>query len=688
MDHDIDTAYLTHEQETSPNISGTGPIPIAEPGDPTLADVEMKIARLREQNRLTRKKAGDFLTAITAFANWVEMKTCAIPAVEIAIDVLVDRKSLAGPALGITHRTFTNIVGRVKSAIRVAFTRTSLPSFTRKHNYDINWRPVADELDTLHANGEISSHHRRGIAHLLGYANWAGIAPRSLDSRHVSSLLAYHTQYGSHGQKVKDAVAAWNAIVSLGISKTLPATILEKPNGRRIINPSWDAYPESLKQELDQYTAWMQGLDQVHSTLPVGISAIDANSRREFQAESVSGRKPRRKVVSAAHANIVVTSVRQTAGALVRNGRAPHTIAHLSDLATLEALKASLSDIRLRLTEEGRFDEKAESGYRTQVATTITAMAEEWCGILPSIVAEWRKIVRSVRPRHLGGMSPRRAAQLRKFDDPQYRTAWYTASEQLIARAEKARQSSGIDDEALCDMQTALAIEILQCLPVRGGNIAGIRFRGDPARRNLLLPQRSRDPVWVSWRPEEVKNAEYLKARLSESATRTLRLYLAYYYDAALRMRGIADTDYLFPSSNPKEPKSEKLINASFKSRMKAIGLDMTLHLARHLAAKIVLDRDPSLLPLVSRLLGHKSIETTRRFYCENRTEVASERFKGIVTADAKELKRLEKLHTQRIRRGKRATTPIKKPVSFTNATLRIKDSRNDDTSPPPPKSH
>jgi len=46
-------------------------------------------------------------------------------------------------------------------------------------------------------------------------------------------------------------------------------------------------------------------------------------------------------------------------------------------------------------------------------------------------------------------------------------------------------------------------------------------------------------------------------------------------------------------------------------------GVEMTLHQFRHLAAKLFLDQHPDGYETVRRLLGHKSLETTMRYYRE-----------------------------------------------------------------------
>lgn len=50
---------------------------------------------------------------------------------------------------------------------------------------------------------------------------------------------------------------------------------------------------------------------------------------------------------------------------------------------------------------------------------------------------------------------------------------------------------------------------------------------------------------------------------------------------------------------------------------MAGFGIVLTPHQFRHLAAKLLLDRNPGAFEIVRRLLGHKDIRTTIRFYAQ-----------------------------------------------------------------------
>jgi integrase len=51
------------------------------------------------------------------------------------------------------------------------------------------------------------------------------------------------------------------------------------------------------------------------------------------------------------------------------------------------------------------------------------------------------------------------------------------------------------------------------------------------------------------------------------------------------------------------------------KALLRHLGLEMTCHQFRHLAAKIILDANPGAFELVRQLLGHKNLKTTIKFY-------------------------------------------------------------------------
>jgi integrase len=78
-----------------------------------------------------------------------------------------------------------------------------------------------------------------------------------------------------------------------------------------------------------------------------------------------------------------------------------------------------------------------------------------------------------------------------------------------------------------------------------------------------------------------------------------------------------ANNPYLFPAGGPKARSGTLVLKNVSDRAWKHGGIRLDCHVFRHIAAKIVLDQDPSAISLVSQILGHKSIKTTMAYYAK-----------------------------------------------------------------------
>lgn len=62
-------------------------------------------------------------------------------------------------------------------------------------------------------------------------------------------------------------------------------------------------------------------------------------------------------------------------------------------------------------------------------------------------------------------------------------------------------------------------------------------------------------------------------------------------------------------------------------------GLVMNPHLFRHVMAKIYVDANPGEYEVVRRVLAHRSIDTTTRYYLGTEIGAAVRRFDGVILA-------------------------------------------------------
>jgi integrase len=152
-------------------------------------------------------------------------------------------------------------------------------------------------------------------------------------------------------------------------------------------------------------------------------------------------------------------------------------------------------------------------------------------------------------------------------------------------------------------LQTALAVAILLSVPIRARNLARLAF-GD----NLLL----RDGTWwVEIPGNEVKNGQAIEMQL---AMRTGQL-LEIYRERVLPVLAPATSRWVFAGQNDSH-KAEVTQAQQIKSLMtRELGCPLSPHQFRHLVGYLYLLHDPSGHEVVRNMLGHRSIQTTIRFY-------------------------------------------------------------------------
>jgi integrase len=64
------------------------------------------------------------------------------------------------------------------------------------------------------------------------------------------------------------------------------------------------------------------------------------------------------------------------------------------------------------------------------------------------------------------------------------------------------------------------------------------------------------------------------------------------------------------------KPRTQQAVTTTIvKAVHRHLGVKLTPHQFRHLAAKIILDANPGAYELVRQLLGHKNLKTTTNFY-------------------------------------------------------------------------
>jgi integrase len=130
--------------------------------------------------------------------------------------------------------------------------------------------------------------------------------------------------------------------------------------------------------------------------------------------------------------------------------------------------------------------------------------------------------------------------------------------------------------------------------------------------------------------PEDVKNDQPLEYPLPKVVSEMLGLYLAVFRPRLCR----CDSPWLFPGEFDGHKTKGTLSGQIIETITKELGIRVSPHQFRHLAAAFILEKDPANYEFVRRVLGHKNLQTTIKFYIGLETLEAVRKFSAMALED------------------------------------------------------
>ena len=342
------------------------------------------------------------------------------------------------------------------------------------------------------------------------------------------------------------------------------------PSYSRTYALPWNRFPASLEQEVEAYLARLAGSDILEE---IDFRPLQPTSLKTIHYEL----------------SLYVS-------ALVYRGRDPQTLRTPADVVALGVVKDGLRFFLDRLNDK-------PTAQVIRIARRLSYVAQHWVKVEVTHLAALKAICRRLELKHHQGMTEKNRARLRQFDDPAALLRLLRLPqtlEDLVVRCEAPGRS-----EALM-LQTALAIEILIMHPIRRCNLAGLHLE-----RHLV---RSRGGIVHLVMPgEEVKNRSAIEGILPPPTVRLLDLYLKRYRPLLLT----GPSAWLFPGAVADSPKCGERLGAQISATIKQhTALQVHPHLFRQIAAKAYLDSHPGAYGVIRLVEGHKSVDTTTKYYC------------------------------------------------------------------------
>jgi hypothetical protein len=241
------------------------------------------------------------------------------------------------------------------------------------------------------------------------------------------------------------------------------------------------------------------------------------------------------------------------------------------------------------------------------------------CGIELSIPESlalrelWLDICPEAGPRY--ELSERSLSCLLQFDDPDTFAKLIALPDILMDELEYVRRRDGgwATPRSARTARAAVAIEILNTLPVRRGTLLSLDFR-----RNIIR-QRGMSPLLVFY-PNQVKTRRAVEVRLSPRTWRLISIYCKHYRPI---LRGADQSTLLFPGQMTKSPEPTHFAESVCTVVRKRLGVRMNMHLWRHLlGTKVAEMREQT--EDAGKLLGHVPGSTSTANYVRVGTRIAA----------------------------------------------------------------
>jgi integrase len=489
--------------------------------------------------------------------------------------------ALRHPPFGWTPKTLANTKSNAKAA---------LLWFRQEAGLGSDGVPMTSAWQKLHqVLTDRSTRYR--LAPLMRFCSAIGVEPASVDE-HVLDRFMRHREATSTraGDLAARRIIAklWNGCV--GTVEGWPEQTLYVPPVRGRGGLSWQDLPEGWRLDV---TAYCQTLT---------ITRRDENGNRIAPCKSSTITTRKRELLAAAKMAV----------------RAGVPLGSLTSLAAMLHPKVVNTTIDAYWKKDGN----VPTTYTINLACRFEAIARQMAYLDADELTQLGDLRYAMEQHREEGMTEKNLAVIRAVLTPGVWGRFAKLPERLMEQAQYMRNSAPVRSGLLA--QTAVAVGILLIAPVRLGNLAAIRLDV-----NLIKPGGPESNYWLRFPKFDVKNKQALQFAFNDKLTNLIDEYVFDF--RPVLMKGKND-DWLFPGRSTDHKEKIGFSTQIVDQVEKVAGMRVTVHQYRHAAAAMLLKHRPGEYELVRQLLGHKSVETTKRFYLDLETTAASEIYTDILS--------------------------------------------------------
>ena len=574
----------------------------------TLADV---IDDLRARPDLTPTQKRDWVCAIRSLAKLLRMSPLQLPADGRKLRERL--KDVHPSAVKMSPERFANIKAGVEHGLAKALNSDSRSVTGRcsRSAFTPEWQLARDACPTKWIQMKLAA-FSRSCSH-------RGIAPMAVTTSTLETFIDEVDRTSLDLSPVKlRRVISWNWNKCVDEVATWPRLKLDMVPARVPWTLPWSAFTPEFRRDVDKCLARLAGMD---------LPEEDELDEDKDELDEDGPDKPLRPGTLKWRR----FQLRMAASALVATGVAVTEIKNIADVVKPGPYRQVIKNLKARYG--------GKTAHLYGLATALKTIAKYHCKVTEAELKVLSRICKRnlVRQR---GMTLKNRNRLRPFTDPATRDELLLLPQKVMREASKKAKP---DRKAALAAQMAVALEIECMAPLRAANLAMLEIG-----RHLVFVGNGRDEHAVITLPEEeVKNEIALEYPLSSESTRLIKRYI----DKFLPLLGQPGGTHLFPSprGGAKKPNTLSLQVAAVVQ--KATGHRIHLHLLRHFAAMVYLQKHPGAYAAVQRLLGHATASAAINAYVGLETAAAARRYDEIVLGH----RRAAEAAPRRRRRGRRS---------------------------------
>jgi hypothetical protein len=546
--------------------------------EPSFVDLTTAIEQAAD---LSEERRRHWACSVRQIARWLDRSAKTIPARWSAVKFVV--KNLHHARLGVTPKTVANHKANLRTALRWYRKECGVP---------IHGAPLSPEWMRLCSRLEKAKW--LWLSGLGRFCSGRGIDPASVNN---TTFGLYWTYRGATTARPVDnttrryVVRTWNACAAV-IDGSALQQLTAPP--LKVIEPAWDKFPEGLRSDLD---ADFARLAKPHRALNGNrIQPCSPGTIRYRKAEMVAMAR------MAVRLGVPIESL-TSLGALLH----PDVVERVIDAYWQKNGKEP---------KAGTID----------LGKKVLRMARETGCLDETALARLDDIRVALEQHRRDGLTPKNLQLVRQVLTDGIWNDVVGLPNVLLQQAHEAKDHAPVKAAMLA--QLAVAIAILTFAPVRLQNLVGIELD-----QNLHKPGGPDTPYWLDFPNYDVKNRVDLTFTFDQPLTDLIDEYVHEFRPTLLRG---TNAPWLFPGEAG-QPKHSLLFSKQITACIeKATGLRITAHQFRHAAAAIWLKHHPGDYETVRRLLGHRDLSTTVRFYCGLETVAATQQFGKLIREQIK----------------------------------------------------